>query len=124
MQLRTNVSYHFFKYNKITTNWDIIKNFIDISGIVFTCQAAINLYYSLFRKFVKDFSYLSIFNTAENLIIDTYYGQYSEFMESFYLISNCNYYKKDIFDVDQNNIWEAIKNGVANDNNDQKKSIN
>lgn len=66
MQLLTGASYHFFRYNTTTADWDSIKNSIDTPDVTFTRLTAANLYYGLFEKLVEGFSPPSISDIPEN----------------------------------------------------------
>ncbi len=106
MQLLTGASYHFFRYNTTTADWDSIKNSIDTSDVTFTRLAAANLYYGSFEKLVEGFSPLSISDIPENPV---------ELMASPRHTSDRNRYKKDTFVVDKNNDGEAVDDGAVDD---------
>lgn len=112
MQLLTSASHHFFRYNTTTADWNSIKNSINLLEVIFGCLAAANLYYGLFGEPVKGFSHLQISNTLEDPVVVIYYGQYGK------LVANpptfdCDWYNKDVVNVDENNDGRAVDVGAA-----------
>lgn len=124
MQLLTNTLYHLFRYNITIANWNTIKNSTNAPDILFACLTTINLYYNLFKKLVESFLPFLISNTPKNSVVGIYYGQYDELVTVFYLSSDCNCYKEDAFDIDENNNMRVVEDRIADNYNDQGKSNN
>lgn len=98
-----------------TTNWDVIKNSTNTPNVSFTCLATTNLHYDLFGELVEGLSPLPISDIPNDPVIGTYYRQYSELVAGPRPTSDCDRYKKDAFDVDENNDGGAADDRVAND---------
>lgn len=73
MQLLIYTSYHFFKYNTIIADWDVIENSTNTPDVLFAWLAIDNLYYNLFGKYVDGFSLFSICNIFKDLVVGIYY---------------------------------------------------
>lgn len=107
-----------------TADWNIIENSTNAPDVSFTCPTTANLYYSLFGEFVEGFSSFPIFDTSENPIVDTYYGQYGELVTGPCPTFDCNFYREDDFDKDDNNDREVADNQVIDNNDDQGEDNN
>ncbi len=111
-----------------------MENFINIPDISFAYLAASILHYGLFGKLVEGLSPLSIFDIPENLNVGIHYRRYSELVAGPHPTFNCNCYKKDAHNTDENNNGGVVEDGVvaekvvnnraADDNDDQGKGNN
>lgn len=121
MQLLTGTSHHFFRYNTITVNWNAIKNSTNTSDVSFAYLAIVNLHYGLFGELLKGFVPLPISNTSEDPIIGIHYGQYGKLVASTRPTSDCDHYKKDALDADENDDEGAAEDEVADNDDDQRE---
>lgn len=110
----TSVLHNFSRYNTTTADWDLIKNCIDASDIIFARLATANFHYDLLGELVEGFSPLPISDTSEDLIVNTYYGQYSKFVASLRATFDYDQYKKDTSDVDTKNNGGIVDKRTAN----------
>lgn len=113
----------------ITADCNIIEGPIDTLDISFACLAVANFHYSSLEKLIEGSFPLLISSKSADPVVDTYYGQYGEFVTGSHLTSNSNHFKENALDANKNTDGRAIDNKavdkkVAHDGNDQEEYNN